>query len=227
MMNRLQRITDWAASLLLLVAATLYFSVWYGFHTLNLEQLQLFEGTWAYFTETVASPGGFADYLGRFLTQFFYQAWSGALIIAVLLVLTRWLLRKLCSRKDALVGALTFIPPILLMMVMCYRYPTVTLLVSFVLMLAAARAVSCIAGTKPRRIVALALVPILYLLLGSFSIVFAAILAVRERDKFKPDSMSGLFNRTRDHNCDQRYDSKCGRSSSRFDMERYNDKRHP
>ena len=183
MMNRLQRITDWAASLLFLVAAALYFSAWYGFHTVNQEQLQLFEGTWAYFAETVSVPGGFADYLGRFLTQFFYQAWSGALIIAVLLVLVRQFLWKLCIRKDALVGALTFVPAILLMMVMCYRYPTVTLLVSFVLMLAAARAVSRIAGTKPRRIVALVLVPVLYLLLGSFSIAFAAILAVRERNK--------------------------------------------
>ena len=81
-MNRLQRIIDWSASLLLFVSVTFFFSVPYGFHTLNLEQLQLFEGTWGYFAEIVARPGGFADYLGRFLTQFFYQAWSGALILA-------------------------------------------------------------------------------------------------------------------------------------------------
>ena len=73
-MTRPQRITDLSVSLLLLVASTVYFSVWYAFHTVNLEQLQLFEGTWAYFAETVSVPGGFSDYLGRFLTQFFYHA---------------------------------------------------------------------------------------------------------------------------------------------------------
>ena len=182
-MNRLQRIIDWSASLLLFAFATLYFSVPYGFHTLNLEQLQLFEGTLTYFAEIVTRPGGFADYLGRFLTQFFYQAWSGAFILAGLLVLIRWLVWMLCSRKDALTGSLSFVPSILLGMVMCYRFPTVSLLTSFSLMLAAALAVSRLAGTKSRRIVALVLIPVLYLLLGSFSIVFAAILAVKERNK--------------------------------------------
>ena len=86
-MTRTQKNLDFGASLLFLVATAVYFSVWYGFHTINQEQLQLFEGTWAYFAETVAIPGGFADYLGRFLTQFCYYAWSGALVIAALLLL--------------------------------------------------------------------------------------------------------------------------------------------
>ena len=182
-MNRLQRIVECAASLLLFASVTFFFSVPYGFHTLNLEQLQLFEGTWGYFAEIVARPGGFADYLGRFLKQFFYQAWSGALILAALLVLIRWLVWKLCTRKDDLVGVLSFVPSILLLMVMCYRFPTVSLLTSFALMLAAALAVSSIAKTKPRRIVALVLVPVLFVLLGNFSLVFAGILAVKERNK--------------------------------------------
>ncbi|MBR5100044.1 MAG: hypothetical protein IKX34_01920 [Bacteroidales bacterium] len=182
-MTRIQKITDFGASLLFLAAAVVYFSVWYGFHTINLEQLQLFEGTWAYFAETVAIPGGFADYLGRFLTQFCYYAWSGALIIAVLLVLIRILVWKLCTRKDTLIGAMTFVPTILLAMVMCYRFPTLSLLTAFALTLTAALAVNCIADTKPRRIVALALIPVLYLLLGSLVILFAAVTAVKERNK--------------------------------------------
>ena len=181
-MTRPQRITDLSVSLLLLVASTVYFSVWYAFHTVNLEQLQLFEGTWAYFAETVSVPGGFSDYLGRFLTQFFYHAWSGALILAGLLVLIRALLRRICTRKDAIIGAATFLPSILLMMVLCLRFPTVSLLTAFCLTLVAVLAVKGIRSTKARRIWTLILIPVLYLLLGSLAALFAAIVAIQEHN---------------------------------------------
>ena len=181
-MTRPQRITNLSVSLLLLVASTVYFSVWYAFHTVNLEQLQLFEGTWAYFAETVSVPGGFSDYLGRFLTQFFYHAGSGALILAVLLVLIRALLRRICTRKDAVIGAATFLPSILLMMVMCLRFPTVSLLTAFCLTLVAVLAVKGIRSTKARRIWTLILIPVLYLLLGSLAALFAAIVAIQEHN---------------------------------------------
>ncbi len=181
-MTRPQRITDLSVSLLLLVASTVYFSVWYAFHTVNLEQLQLFEGTWAYFAETVSVPGGFSDYLGRFLTQFFYHAWTGALILAGLLVLIRALLRRICTRKDAVIGAATFLPSILLMMVMCLRFPTVSLLTAFCLTLVAVLAVKGIRSTKARRIWTLLLIPVLYLLLGSLAALFAAIVAIQEHN---------------------------------------------
>ena len=180
-MTRAQKITDLAVSLLLLVAAAVYFSCRYGFHTINMEQLQLFEGTWRYFADTVSLPGGCSDYLARFLTQFCYYAWSGALIIAVLLVLSRCLLLALCRRKDGVVRALTFLPAILLTMVMCYRFPTMNLLVAFDLTLAAALLVSRIGAPRTRRVVALVLAPALYMLLGSFVLLYAVILAVRER----------------------------------------------
>ena len=181
-MTRPQRITDLSVSLLLLVASTVYFSVWYAFHTVNLEQLQLFEGTWAYFAETVSVPGGFSDYLGRFLSQFFYHAWSGALILAGLLVLIRALLRRICTRKDAIIGAATFLPSILLMMVMCLRFPTVSLLTAFCLTLVAVLAVKGIRSTKARRIWTLILIPVLYLLLGSLATLIAAIVAIQEHN---------------------------------------------
>ena len=182
-MTRTQKLTDLAVALLFPVAAALYFSIWYGFHTVNLEQLQLFEWTWPYFAATVRMPGGLADYLGRLLSQFYYHAWTGALILAALLALIRALLRALCSRKDAFVGALSFIPPVLLAMTMCLRFPTVTLLVAFALTLTAAWAVTRIRDTRGRRITALLLIPVLYFLLGSFAAMFAAIIAVKERGK--------------------------------------------
>ena len=182
-MNRSRKITDTVFLLLFFGAVTLYFAVWYSFHTINLEQLQLFEWTGVYFAQTVAVPGGFADYLGRFLTQFFHTPIPGALIIAGLLVLIRFLILRLCRRKDVLVAVLSYIPPILLLVVMCYRFPTVSLLTSFALVLGALLAVTKINNTRARRICALLLIPVLYYLAGSFVLLFAAGLAIRERNK--------------------------------------------
>lgn len=182
-MNRSQKITDLVFLLLFFVAVTLYFAIWYGFHTINLEQLQLFEWTRVYFTETVAVPGGFADYLGRFLTQFFHTPLPGALIIAGLLVLIRFLILRLCRRQDALFAVLSYIPPVLLLAVMCYRFPTVSLLTSFALVLAVLLAVTKIKDTRVRRICILVLIPVLYMLAGSFVFLFAAGAALRERNK--------------------------------------------
>lgn len=181
-MNRAQKITDIVFLLLYLGAVTLYFAVWYGFHTINLEQLQLFEWTWAYFAETVSVPGGFADYIGRFLTQFFHTPLPGAGILAGLLVLIRFLILGLCRRKDIFSAVLSYVPPTLLLVVMCYRFPTVSLLTAFALVLAVTLAVSKIGNTKIRRICALVLVPVLYLLAGSFVLLFAAGTAIRERN---------------------------------------------
>jgi len=188
-MTRIQRFTDRIASLLFLAAVTVYFSVWYGFHTINQEQLQLFEWTWDYFAEIVVLPGGFSDYLSRFLTQFCYYSWPGGLIIASLLVLIRITLRALCLRKDSLAGAMTFIPSILLMIVMCYRFPTLNLLVAFLLSLTAALAVTKIRNRRVRHICSLALVPVLYLLTGSFALLFAAVTAVREHNRLFGSSL--------------------------------------
>ncbi|MBQ6957128.1 MAG: hypothetical protein IJP77_01050 [Bacteroidales bacterium] len=182
-MNRSRKITDTVFLLLFFGAVTLYFAIWYGFHTINLEQLQLFEWTWVYFAQTVAVPGGFADYLGRFLTQFFHTPIPGALIIAGLLVLIRFLILRLCRRKDVLVAVLSYIPPVLLLVVMCYRFPTVSLLTSFALVLGALLAVTKINNTRARRICALISIPVLYYLAGSFVLLFAAGIALRERNK--------------------------------------------
>jgi len=182
MEGRLQKITDFIFLLLFFGGVTLYFTVWYSFHVINQEQLQLFEWTWVYFKETSAVPGGFADYLGRFLTQFFYTPLPGALIIAGLLVLIRFLILSLCQRKDALTAILSYIPPILLLLVMCYRFPTVSLLTSFALVLAATLAVRRIGNSRVRRICGIVLIPLLYFLTGSFVLLFAAGTSLRERN---------------------------------------------
>ena len=72
-------------TLLFGVAVVLFFGLAYPHHLHYQEQFQLFLFDSTYVWEIVRVPGGVADLLGRFSTQFFLYAWVGALIIAVLL----------------------------------------------------------------------------------------------------------------------------------------------
>ena len=67
------------------LAVLLFFGQAYPHHLHYQEQFQLFLFDSTYVWEIVRVPGGVADLLGRFSTQFFLYAWVGALIIAVLL----------------------------------------------------------------------------------------------------------------------------------------------
>ena len=67
------------------VAVLLFFGLAYPHHLHYQEHYQLFLFDSTYVWDIVRLPGGVADLLGRFCTQFFLYAWVGALIIAVLL----------------------------------------------------------------------------------------------------------------------------------------------
>ncbi len=80
------------------------------------EQYQLFLFDSDYFLERIALPGGLADYLAEFLTQFNYTYAVGAAILALLflsLQLLTWRLAKKCGAKNQWYP-LSFIPAILL-----------------------------------------------------------------------------------------------------------------
>ena len=88
-------------TLLFGVAVLLFFGLGYPHHLHYQEQYQLFLFDSTYVWDIVRQPGGVADLLGRFCTQFFLFAWVGAFIIALLLsaiqLLTLRLLNAQCS----------------------------------------------------------------------------------------------------------------------------------
>ena len=108
------------------VAVFLFFGLAYPHHLHYQEQFQLFLFDSGYVWEIVRLPGGMADLLGRFCTQFFLFAWVGAAIIAVLLMtvqlLTLWLFngqRSMANGQCSMVNGqwlygLTFMPSFLL-----------------------------------------------------------------------------------------------------------------
>ena len=76
-------------------AVLLFFGLTYPHHLHYQEQFQLFLFDSTYVWDIVRHPGGIADLLGRFSTQFFLYAWVGALIIAVLLSAIQLLVLRL------------------------------------------------------------------------------------------------------------------------------------
>ena len=99
-------------TLLFGVAVLLFFGLAYPHHLHYQEQYQLFLFDSNYVWDIIRMPGGVADLLGRFCTQFFQFAWVGAAIIAVLLSLVQLLTLRLA--KWGWLYGLSFVPSFLL-----------------------------------------------------------------------------------------------------------------
>ena len=99
-------------TLLFGVAVLLFFGLAYPHHLHYQEQYQLFLFDSNYVWDIIRMPGGVADLLGRFCTQFFQFAWGGAAIIAVLLSLVQLLTLRLA--KWGWLYGLSFVPSFLL-----------------------------------------------------------------------------------------------------------------
>ena len=115
-MNILHKSWKYLLSLCLGGAAFFFWTNCYPAHLAYQEQFQLFQSDATYWWERVCIPGGVADYLAEFLTQFYYYTWAGALIIALLYISMQamtWLAaRKL--KAPASSYPLSFFLPLLL-----------------------------------------------------------------------------------------------------------------
>ena len=102
-------------TLLFGVAVFLFFGLAYPHHLHYQEQYQLFLFDSNYVWDVVKQPGGIADLLGRFCTQFFLFAWVGAAIIAVLLSAVQLLTFRLANYSlSTILYPLSFVPSFLL-----------------------------------------------------------------------------------------------------------------
>ena len=160
-----------------------FFAFRYPYHIHFQEQYQLFESTWAYFASVSAVPGGFADWLGRFLTQFFYYAPAGALIMAVLLCGVQLLTWAACKEKSLLSYALSFIPAVLLLLFFCDENALAGGAVAIALSLAAAALLALVGKDRLRRILEAAAAPLLYFLCGPVALAYVLVVIVRETGK--------------------------------------------
>ncbi len=101
-------------TLLFAVAVILFFGLAYPHHLHYQEQFQLFLFDGNYVWDVVKQPGGVADLLGRFCTQFFLFAWVGAFIIALLLSAVQLLTLCLFRNHGGWLYGISFVPSFLL-----------------------------------------------------------------------------------------------------------------
>ena len=115
-MKQVANISKWLLTLAFGVAVALFWALPYQSVLSFQEQYQLFLFDSDYFCETVMIPGGFAAYLGEFITQFYFIPVLGACLLAILYVLLQvmvWKLAKLNGANTAYYP-LSFIPSLML-----------------------------------------------------------------------------------------------------------------
>ena len=162
------------------VAFYCFFALFYPYHLHFQEQYQLFESTWDYFQSVASLPGGLADWMGRWVTQFFYYAPVGAAMMAVLLCGVQLVTWVACSKRTLFTYALSFIPSVLLLAFFCDENALVGSVWALILSLGAAVLCQGIKKDGPRHILEVALVPILYMACGGLAVVFVLVSALRE-----------------------------------------------
>lgn len=150
---------NWGLSVLVGIGIFLFWYLWYPHALSYQEQYQLFLWTWDYFVERMSLPGGFADWLGECIVQFFYVEWLGALLLALLfMTLQRTTLRLLKSLTSHL---FSLVPVLLLWWLMGDINVLLSLPVAIVLAL-------LLACAMPRRLswMDVLILPVAYWLIG-------------------------------------------------------------
>lgn len=151
------------------VAVTLFFALAYPHHLHFQEQYLLFLFEKSYALDVLSNPGGLADLIGRFLTQFFLYAWAGATIIALVLIsiqlLTYLLIRT--SSKEILTYALSFIPSVLCLCFLCDENALMSAPVALLIALGIAVLIKSASSFYAKFALILIAIPILYLIIGN------------------------------------------------------------
>ena len=168
-------------TLLFGVSVLLFFGLAYPHHLHYQEQYQLFLFDSSYMWDVIALPGGVADLLGRFSTQFFLYAWVGATIIAILLSVIQLLTLGLANWGRFY--GLSYVPAFLLWIFLLDENALLGGVWAVVLTLSASLAIDKMADGWTRRILTAMLIPLLFWIAGPVSIVFC-ILQIRRANHF-------------------------------------------
>jgi hypothetical protein len=169
------------------LVAYIFFAFFYKYHLHYQEQLQMFLFTGDYWSDLMSRPGGLADYLGTFFTQFFYYSWLGALIISCMLVTLQQQVFMLANKlnRNLVFLPLTFIPSILFWGLLCDETFLLAGLVAAILTLFAVQIYIFFKSPILRICSVILMLPILYWLVGGIFGVFGIFCLILEWGFFK------------------------------------------
>lgn len=158
-----------SAAFILLIFA--FFNFKYPYHIHYHEHMQFFRFGVDYFRESVTVPGGFGDWVTGFLIQFFYHAPLGALILSILLGLIQFLTWKNMERGSFASYPLSFLPAVTMFLFFGGEDNLITAAVALAAALATAYGLMKIRRSGVRDIITIVLIPVLYMLFGSITII--------------------------------------------------------
>lgn len=167
---------QYISSVIFGIAVFLFWYLLYP-HALGFqEQNQLFLFTWDFFVERMSVSGGLADYIAEFFTQFSYIPVLGEVLTALLFVAFQLSVALAIGRNEWY--ALSFVPPVLLLVYMCDIY----VMLSFLVALTVAVLLCALYRRRPGIIWASVATFFGYWLIGPAIFVFAIYVPVRERN---------------------------------------------
>jgi hypothetical protein len=168
--------------LLFFSGVLIYYGFFYNNHLFQREQLQLFETTFDYFTGKLSWNGGFADYLGEFLVQFFRIPLAGGAIIAVLLalmiLLTGNIFRQVTGKRSVIL--FSFLPAAGYFIVLQNDFYSFSGIPGFILALAGLNFYLSIKNHGKRMASGILLILIIYWLAGASYLTFTLTIIVSE-----------------------------------------------
>ncbi|MCF0159939.1 MAG: hypothetical protein HUJ99_04055 [Bacteroidaceae bacterium] len=168
----------WPSVALALVAAIYLALVYpYRFHFQEQYQLFLFNGEYA--REVMSLPGGLADYVGRFLTQFYYVHGLGPVILGVCVGLAHGLLMLNMRNKHFSFRFLSFIPIAFLWIYLQNMHALLGTGIAFVLALLTTWLLHRITRPVMHSLFSLLLVPMVYWGAGAMVWLFTAIVCAQ------------------------------------------------
>ena len=194
--NLLHNYRKGVATLTLGVAALFFWGLCYPAHLTFQEQFQLFLWDADYWWSIWRTPGGVADYLAEFLTQWFLFSWMGAVVMALLLMTIQrliWALAQEMGATDRDYGW-TFLPVLLLGGYLLDESVMLAYVVALIMALLAALSYVNTEGKWHRTVFVVLVTPSLYWMTGPAHFLFAGWLMVYEmvRNVRRRDLWSGI-----------------------------------
>lgn len=178
-MTRRQSIICSVQTAVIILLAFAFFNFIYPYHVHYQEQMQLFRFGSDYFRESVGVPGGLGDWIGGFLVQFFYHAPVGAFILAALLGLIQLLTWMNMEKGSFASYPLSILPAVAMFLFFCDENALVTASIAIIASLASTCLLMKIRKTGVRCIITILLMPVLYMLFGSISILVPTVVGIR------------------------------------------------
>ncbi|MBW6501622.1 MAG: hypothetical protein K0B05_09540 [Bacteroidales bacterium] len=155
---------------LLFALAFVFFCFFYDHHLFFSEQLQIFMLTSDHFISCLSKPAFLSSWTGDFLTQFFYLKGGGAFVILITSLILWLIVRELLLKTgyEKKVNLPSIIPVLLTWAALGSIHYPVSVLISFIMVIAFTLVYFRIRTERIRIITGAILIPLLYVLAGGY-----------------------------------------------------------